>query len=102
MKAALAVKALRAFVRFIHEQADRLGVFEQTTHQGRHETKAVAVCASLFRDPDSFEICNPGRSRDYVGLEVQFAVFDDDPRAALFDTAQAALAEAFRIDLQWI
>ena len=94
VKATLTVEALRVFVRFIDEQADGFGPFEQATHQVGHETQSVAVCASLFADPDSFQVVNRGRAGDHVRLENQFAVFDDDPGAALFDATRCLFQAA--------
>src|ERR1041385_284171 len=99
VKTAFTIEALRPLIRFVYEQADRLRIFEHTSHQFRHKAYAEILVTRVVAHPHAFEVTNFRGLRDHVGFENQLAVLDDHPGSSLFDTSQAARANTLRVDL---
>src|ERR1041385_83354 len=99
VKTAFTIEALRPLIRFVYEQADRLRILEQTSHQFRHKAYAEILVTRVVAHPHAFEVTNFRGLQDHAGFENQLAVLDDHPGPSLFDTSQAPLAKTERVDL---
>lgn len=76
IETAFTIKALGPLIRFVYQKANGFGVFEQASHQFRHQTLAEVLVSEVFAQPDALEIYNFGSFRDHVCFENQEIIYN--------------------------